>query len=129
MAPRLGSQKWAAWPLSWAYSFVQVLRLCVFLQAHTLFKLMTDFVPFHCISIVIAGCFCNVGGCQEALGLSAADVEYNYSIGRVCSDTGHDIVNGTHTGRQALTPCLHTCVCHWLSLSLLFSICCVFVYI
>jgi hypothetical protein len=44
------------------------------------------------------GCFCNVGGCQEALGLGAEDVEHNYAIGRVCSDSGHDIVNGRPTG-------------------------------
>lgn len=39
-----------------------------------------------------------MGGCQEFLGLSAADVEYNYAMGRVCSNSGHDIVNGKHTG-------------------------------
>lgn len=50
------------------------------------------------VCMVYTGCFCNVGGCQEALGQSARDVEYNYSIGRVCSEAGHDVVNGKHTG-------------------------------
>ena len=50
------------------------------------------------MTLLPTGCFCNVGGCQEALGQSAADVEYNYSIGRVCSEAGHDVVNGKHTG-------------------------------
>lgn len=45
-----------------------------------------------------SGCFCNVGGCQEALDISAAEAEANYAVGRVCSDTGHDVVNGRHTG-------------------------------
>ena len=47
-----------------------------------------------------------MGGCQEALGLSAVDVEHNYSLGRVCSDSGHDLVNGRPTGalRCGLRP-------------------------
>lgn len=50
------------------------------------------------LACATTGCFCNVGSCQEALGLSAADVEHNYTLGRVCSDAGHDIVNGRPTG-------------------------------
>lgn len=34
------------------------------------------------------------------LGLTAADIEYNYKVGRVCSDSGHDIVNGRPTGKE-----------------------------
>ena len=33
------------------------------------------------------GCFCNVGACQEALGLSSEDVKRNYALGRSCADT------------------------------------------
>ena len=62
-----------------------------------------------------SGCFCNVGGCQEALGLSAADVEYNYAIGRVCSDSGHDIINGKPTGASSMIhfPCCVTMILLW----------------
>jgi hypothetical protein len=56
----------------------------------------------HC-----AGCFCNVGGCQEALELTHNDMEYHYAIGRVCSDSGHDIVNGKHTGTPIIAFDLH----------------------
>jgi len=54
------------------------------------------------MNMLFTGCFCNVGGCQEALDQSAEDVEYNYSIGRVCSEAGHDVVNGKHTGKVVI---------------------------
>ena len=44
------------------------------------------------------GCFCCIGGCQEALGLSAADIAHNMSRGRSCQDSGGDIIDGRPTG-------------------------------
>jgi hypothetical protein len=58
-----------------------------------------------------SGCFCNVGGCQEALRISAESAHQNFLIGRVCSDSGHDVVNGRHTGRWGVEKGLVDCVC------------------
>lgn len=44
------------------------------------------------------GCFCSIGGCQECLGLSAADVEESLRQGRTCQDSTLDLVGGTPTG-------------------------------
>ncbi len=43
------------------------------------------------------GCFCNPGGCQEALGLSEADVLEQLAAGHVCWDE-NDLVEGRPTG-------------------------------
>jgi molybdenum cofactor sulfurtransferase len=48
--------------------------------------------------VLRTGCFCNTGGCQEALSLSAEDIEYNHRSGRVCGEDAADIVNGRPTG-------------------------------
>jgi molybdenum cofactor sulfurtransferase len=44
------------------------------------------------------GCFCCIGGCQEALGLSAVQVEGNVKRGRSCADSSGDIIDGCPTG-------------------------------
>lgn len=46
------------------------------------------------------GCFCNLGACQEVLGISAADAAAHYALGRVCSggDQALDVINNHHTG-------------------------------
>lgn len=52
------------------------------------------------------GCFCNLGGCQEILHLSADDVETNFHRGRYCSedrDRAADIVQDKHTGACRLS--------------------------
>lgn len=43
------------------------------------------------------GCFCNPGGCQDAISLTNADVLENFASGHVCGDR-RGIVNGKHTG-------------------------------
>lgn len=43
------------------------------------------------------GCFCNPGGCQEALGLSVEDVQAQLAAGHVCWDE-NDLVEGRPTG-------------------------------
>jgi hypothetical protein len=88
--PRSDFPKWGGALRSATYSSEQVAGLARF----TL-PLFLPVTP----DCVVAGCFCNVGGCQEVLGLSAADVEHNYMLGRVCSDAGHDIINGKPTGK------------------------------
>ena len=47
-----------------------------------------------------AGCCCNPGACQEALGLTHDDVKNNLLLGRTCAgeDSAGDVVNGRHTG-------------------------------
>jgi hypothetical protein len=51
-----------------------------------------------------AGCFCNVGACQEFLSISAEDVEANYDTGRRCGgiDGVGDVINGRPTGTHLL---------------------------
>eukprot|EP01031_Cornospumella_fuschlensis_P031177 gene31177-37681_t len=47
------------------------------------------------------GCFCNLGACHEALGLSAADVAQQYAQGKVCAgqhDEVLDVIDQKHTG-------------------------------
>ena len=44
-----------------------------------------------------SGCFCNPGACQEALGLSDADLAHHAELGKVCGDT-RDLIDGKPTG-------------------------------
>ena len=44
------------------------------------------------------GCFCNIGGCQEALQLSDQQIKDNYAAGRSCWTDEVDLVNGERTG-------------------------------
>ena len=57
------------------------------------------------------GCFCNPGGCQEWLSLSADDVRANLLLGRSCAghDGQGDVVNGLQTG--AVRASLGWCSC------------------
>ena len=48
--------------------------------------------------VLRAGCFCNQGACQAALGLSAADIEANLVLGRSCAGEGGAVLNGRATG-------------------------------
>lgn len=44
------------------------------------------------------GCFCCIGGCQEALGLTADNIQKNASVGRNCWEESADIIDGRPTG-------------------------------
>jgi molybdenum cofactor sulfurtransferase len=44
------------------------------------------------------GCFCNPGGCQEALGLSHNQIRDNFKAGRYCWSEDVDLVEGLRTG-------------------------------
>lgn len=47
------------------------------------------------------GCFCNLGGCQEILQISAEEMEINYYRGRYCSedrDRAADVLQDKNTG-------------------------------
>lgn len=48
---------------------------------------------------MIIGCFCCIGGCQEALKITANQVQQNISKGRSCQDTIGDVIDGNPTGR------------------------------
>lgn len=69
------------WRSGEAIGFAEVARLA---QSHRIY--------------LRAGCFCNVGACQEWLELSAEEMEENYRHGRVCGTDSHDVVNGRNTG-------------------------------
>eukprot|EP00981_Chlorochromonas_danica_P015000 scaffold9889_cov159-Ochromonas_danica.AAC.1 len=51
------------------------------------------------------GCFCNLGGCQDALGISSQRCKEHFELGKRCSaavaeeqEDGLDIIHGQHTG-------------------------------
>lgn len=58
------------------------------------------FTPLGANWVTSSGCFCNVGGCQEFLGISADEVTLNYETGRRCggADGTGDIINDRPTG-------------------------------
>ena len=62
--------------------------------------LMIIISPLNFDTIFLSGCFCNVGGCQEFLGISADEVALNYETGRRCggADGTGDIINDRPTG-------------------------------
>ena len=45
-----------------------------------------------------SGCFCNIGGCQEALSLSHEEIERNFRAGRYCWSDEVDLINGSRSG-------------------------------
>ncbi|KNC54019.1 molybdenum cofactor sulfurase [Thecamonas trahens ATCC 50062] len=53
------------------------------------------------------GCFCNPGRCQDALGLTSAQVKAHYAAGHVCWD-GNDIIDGIPTGAVRLSLGAHS---------------------
>ena len=44
------------------------------------------------------GCFCNIGGCQEALGLSHDEIQKNFTAGRYCWSDEVDLVDNKRSG-------------------------------
>lgn len=48
--------------------------------------------------LLYIGCFCCIGGCQEALHISADQIQQNIKKGRSCHDTTGDVIDGIPTG-------------------------------
>jgi hypothetical protein len=88
MAVGLVSMRWKDWQL-------KIISSC---------ELVPLFSPSpRLINLTISheGCFCCIGGCQEALGITGEQIEQNFFLGRSCQNTFADLINGSPTGKTS----------------------------